>query len=142
MGTNRSQSFQGVMHFTREALAIFISIISFVISTVNVYVTNLKSPDLSVIVAPYIRHIVDDQSLNEAFFYSGDHRKPGRKARIIGCLRAGRYIFTLTLHIKNFIEPIDNKSARQIGHLENGFRARATNFGDAHAGSFGEHHRK
>ncbi len=68
MGTNSSLRFQGIMRFTREALAIVISIISFVISTVNVYVTNLKSPDLSMIVAPYIRHIVDNQSLNESFF--------------------------------------------------------------------------
>ena len=68
MSTDKPSGFQGAMRFTREALAIVISIISFVISTVNVYVTNLKSPDLSMIVAPYIRHIVDDQSLNEAFF--------------------------------------------------------------------------
>jgi hypothetical protein len=68
MGTNSPRGFQGALRFTRDALAIVISIISFIISTVNVYATNLKSPDLSMIVAPYIRHIVDDQSLNEAFF--------------------------------------------------------------------------
>lgn len=68
MGTNSPRGFQGALRFTKEALAIMISIISFVISTVNVYVTNLKAPDLSMMVAPYIRQIVDDQSLNEAFF--------------------------------------------------------------------------
>jgi hypothetical protein len=68
MSTSNPRGFKSVLQFTREALAIVISIISFTISTVNVYVTNLKSPDLSMIVAPYIRHIVDDQSLNEAFF--------------------------------------------------------------------------
>lgn len=68
MGTNSPRGFHGALQFTREALAIVISIISFVISTVNVYVTNLKSPDLNMIVAPYIRHIVDNQSLNESFF--------------------------------------------------------------------------
>ena len=56
------------MRFTREALAILISIISFIISTVNVYVTNLKSPDLSMTIAPFMRQIVDNNSLNEAFF--------------------------------------------------------------------------
>jgi hypothetical protein len=68
MSTNNPRGFQGALRFTKDALAIVISIISFLISTVNVYVTNLKSPDLSIIVAPYIRHIVDNQSLNESFF--------------------------------------------------------------------------
>ena len=68
MSTNSSQGVQGALRSTKEALAIIISIISFVISTVNVYVTNLKSPDLNLIVAPYMRQIVDNVSLNEAFF--------------------------------------------------------------------------
>ena len=68
MSTSSPRGFKSVLQFTREALAIVISIISFVISTVNVYVTNLKSPDLSMIVAPYVRHIVDNTSLNESFF--------------------------------------------------------------------------
>ncbi len=68
MSTNSSQGLRGALRFTKEALAIVISIVSFVISTVNVYVTNLKSPDLNMIVAPYIRQVVDDSSLNEAFF--------------------------------------------------------------------------
>ena len=68
MGTDSPRESKSILRFTREALAILISIISFVISTVNVYVTNLKSPDLSMIVAPYVRHIVDDTSLNESFF--------------------------------------------------------------------------
>jgi hypothetical protein len=68
MGTSAPKGFQGALRFTREALAILISVISFVISMVNVYVTNLKSPDLSMIVAPFMRQIVDNTSLNEAFF--------------------------------------------------------------------------
>jgi hypothetical protein len=68
MGTSAPKGFQGVLRFTREALAILISIISFIISTVNVYVTNLKSPDLSMTIAPFMRQIVDNNSLNEAFF--------------------------------------------------------------------------
>jgi len=39
-----------------------------VISTVSVYVSSLKSPDLNFITAPYIKHVVDDGSLNEAFY--------------------------------------------------------------------------
>ncbi len=68
MGTTAPKTFQGALRSTREVLAIVISIISFIISTVNVYVTNLKAPDLSMIVAPYMRQVVDDISLNEAFF--------------------------------------------------------------------------
>jgi hypothetical protein len=68
MGTGAPKGFQGALRSTKEVLAIVISVISFIISTVNVYVTNLKAPDLSIIVAPYIRQIVDNTSLNEAFF--------------------------------------------------------------------------
>jgi len=68
MSTKAPGGFQGALRFTKDALAIVISIVSFVISTVNVYVTNLKAPDLSISVAPYVRHIVDNTSLNEAFF--------------------------------------------------------------------------
>jgi hypothetical protein len=68
MSISSPKGFQGALHFTREALAILISIISFIISTVNVYVTNLKSPDLNITVAPFVRQIVDNSSLNEAFF--------------------------------------------------------------------------
>ena len=68
MSTSNPRGFQGALRFTREALAILISIISFIISSVNVYVTNLKAPDLSMIVAPYINQIVDNASLNESFF--------------------------------------------------------------------------
>ena len=68
MGTSNSRGFQGALRFTKDALAIVISIISFIISSVNVYVTNLKAPDLSIVVAPYVNHIVDNSSLNESFF--------------------------------------------------------------------------
>lgn len=53
---------------TRDVLAVLISVVSFFISTISVYVNNLKAPDLVVITAPYVKQVVDDQSLNEAFF--------------------------------------------------------------------------
>jgi hypothetical protein len=53
---------------TKEVIAIIISVISFVISTISIYVNNLKSPDISFITAPYIKHVVDNGSLNEAFY--------------------------------------------------------------------------
>lgn len=68
MSTPKSQGFRGMLSFTKEVLAIVISVISFIISTVNVYITNLKAPDLSMNIAPFIRQIVDNQSQNEAFF--------------------------------------------------------------------------
>ncbi len=54
MSASKPQGFKGALSFTRELLAIVISIISFIISTVNVYVTNLKAPDLSLTVAPFV----------------------------------------------------------------------------------------
>ena len=68
MSTVKSKSGLGFLGSMKDVVAIVISLISFVISTINVYVTNLKSPDLSMVIAPYIRQIVDDSSLNEAFF--------------------------------------------------------------------------
>ena len=68
MSASKSTGFKGALSFTRELLAIIISIISFIISTVNVYVTNLKAPDLSLTIAPFVKQVVDNQSLNEAFF--------------------------------------------------------------------------
>jgi hypothetical protein len=68
MSTPKPQGLRGMLSFTKELLAIIISVISFIISTVNVYVTNLKAPDLSMSIAPFIRQIVDNQSQNEAFF--------------------------------------------------------------------------
>ncbi|MEW5831036.1 MAG: hypothetical protein AB1846_19265 [Chloroflexota bacterium] len=68
MNASKPQGFKGALSITRELLAIVISIISFIISTVNVYVTNLKAPDLSLTVAPFVKQVVDNQSRNEAFF--------------------------------------------------------------------------
>jgi hypothetical protein len=68
MGTVKSNGVFGFLKSMKDAVAIIISLISIIISTVNVYVTNLKAPDLSMIVAPYINQIVDSQSLNESFF--------------------------------------------------------------------------
>jgi hypothetical protein len=52
----------------RDTVAFGISVISFIISTFTLYQTRIKAPDIDFIVAPYIKHIVDNQSLNEAFF--------------------------------------------------------------------------
>jgi len=68
VSASKPQGFKGALSFTKDLLAIIISVISFIISTVNVYVTNLKAPDLSLTVAPFVRQVVDNQSRNEAFF--------------------------------------------------------------------------
>lgn len=52
----------------KEIIALSISIISFFISTSTLYQTRLRAPDLSFTTAPYIKHVVDNQSGNEAFF--------------------------------------------------------------------------
>jgi hypothetical protein len=51
-----------------KMLPIGISLVSLALSTFNLYVDNLKSPDISFTVAPYISHAVDSQSRNEGFF--------------------------------------------------------------------------
>jgi hypothetical protein len=51
-----------------KMLPIGISLISLVLSTFNLYVDNLKSPDISFSIAPYISHAVDSNSRNEGFF--------------------------------------------------------------------------
>jgi len=53
---------------TKELLAVVISIISFGVSIVSFYTGSLKAPDLHFYTAPYIRHVVDSESLNEAFY--------------------------------------------------------------------------
>jgi hypothetical protein len=52
----------------RDAVAFGISVISFILSTFTLYQTRIKAPDIDFFVAPYIKHVVDNQSLNEAFF--------------------------------------------------------------------------
>lgn len=51
-----------------EFFPIGISIVSLLLSTFNLYVNYLKSPDINFIVAPYITQLVDAKSGNEAFF--------------------------------------------------------------------------
>lgn len=53
---------------TKEVVAVVVSIVSFVVSIVSFYTASLKAPDLYFYTAPYIRHIVDSGSLNEAFY--------------------------------------------------------------------------
>ncbi len=47
---------------------IVLSVISLMLSTFNLYVNSLRAPNLSFTVAPYISHVVDDNSGNESFF--------------------------------------------------------------------------
>lgn len=56
------------LRFSVENFAILISILSLVISAVGFYINTVRPPNISVITAPYIKHVVDNASLNEAFF--------------------------------------------------------------------------
>jgi hypothetical protein len=47
---------------------IMLSVISLVLSTFNLYVSSLRAPNISFAVAPYMSHVVDNNSGNEAFF--------------------------------------------------------------------------
>jgi hypothetical protein len=51
-----------------EMLAISISVISLLISAISFYISSLQPPKISFVTAPYIKHVVDNASLNEAFF--------------------------------------------------------------------------
>ena len=54
--------------FSTEIIAIVISVISLLISAVGFYVSSLRAPEISFVTAPYIKHVVDNTSFNEAFF--------------------------------------------------------------------------
>jgi hypothetical protein len=47
---------------------IVISIISLMLSSFNFYVNSLKAPSISFTIAPYVSHVVDNNSGNESFF--------------------------------------------------------------------------
>jgi hypothetical protein len=47
---------------------IVLSIISLLLSTFNLYVNSLRAPNMSFTVAPYVSHVVDNNSGNESFF--------------------------------------------------------------------------
>ncbi len=53
---------------TNKSIAIIISVISLLVSLIGFYFSNLKPPKISFVTAPYIKQVVDDGSLNEAFF--------------------------------------------------------------------------
>jgi hypothetical protein len=53
---------------TKELIAVIVSVVSFAVSVVGFYTGSLKAPDLRFYTAPYIRHVVDSASRNEAFF--------------------------------------------------------------------------
>lgn len=53
---------------TKEVIAVIVSVVSFIVSVIGFYTGSLKAPDLHFYTAPYIRHVVDNASLNEAFF--------------------------------------------------------------------------
>lgn len=56
------------IRFSAETIAIIISVISLIVSAVGFYFSSLKPSDISFISAPYIKHVVDDASFNEAFY--------------------------------------------------------------------------
>jgi len=51
-----------------EFVPVTIALCSLGLSTFNLYVNYLKAPDINFVVAPYINHVVDSRSKNEAFF--------------------------------------------------------------------------
>lgn len=53
---------------TKEVASVIISVVSFIISMISAYFNTAKAPDISFVTAPYVKHVVDNASLNEAFF--------------------------------------------------------------------------
>ena len=66
MKTEPSKGFVRIL--ATEFVPVTISVVSLLLSTFNLYVNYLKTPDISFVVAPYINHVVDSRSGNEAFF--------------------------------------------------------------------------
>jgi hypothetical protein len=66
MKTESSKGFFRII--ATEFFPIGISIFSLILSTINLYINYLKSPDINFVVAPYITQLVDVNSNNEAFF--------------------------------------------------------------------------
>jgi hypothetical protein len=56
------------INLSTEVIAIIISVISLLVSAIGFYMSSLRSPDLNFVIAPYVKHVVDNASLNEAFF--------------------------------------------------------------------------
>ncbi len=55
-------------YITTKLFPITISLISLLLSSVNLYINFLRSPNLSFDIAPYISQVIDDGSGKEAFF--------------------------------------------------------------------------
>jgi hypothetical protein len=69
MKSNTASSASGCLKFiATELIPLGISIVALILSIFNFYINYLKSPEISFVVAPYISHVVDDASRNEAFF--------------------------------------------------------------------------
>jgi hypothetical protein len=68
VNTQKAKNHFGNIRISTEIIAIVISVISLLISAVGFYVSSLRAPEISFVTAPYIKHVVDNASLNEAFF--------------------------------------------------------------------------
>lgn len=68
MNTSKSNPLAAIFKFAKEFIAIFIAVTSCLLSTATLYVNNLTAPNINIVTAPYIKHVVDNQSFNEAFF--------------------------------------------------------------------------
>ena len=65
----RSNTSMGCLEFVvTKMFPITISTISLLLSSFNLYIDYLKSPDISFTIAQFISHGVDHQSFNESFF--------------------------------------------------------------------------
>ena len=64
----KRQAYFRNLKFSPETLAILISVSSLLVSAIGFYMSSLRPPDLSFVTAPYIKHVVDNASFNEAFF--------------------------------------------------------------------------
>jgi hypothetical protein len=64
----KTKGFHLNIGLTIDIIAVVVSLISFVISAVTIYESSLKPPEMSFLIAPYVKQVVDNQSHNEAFF--------------------------------------------------------------------------
>jgi hypothetical protein len=62
------KDFTGNFRLSKEIVAIIISLFSLLVSGIGFYLSTLKPPNIDFVTAPYIKHIVDNASFNEAFF--------------------------------------------------------------------------
>lgn len=65
----KSKNAMGCLEFVgTKIFPIALSTISLLLSTFNLYVNSFRAPNISFTVAPYVSHVVDNNSGNESFF--------------------------------------------------------------------------